>query len=116
MNRLLLTLCLVATLGAQPKRPKIALVFEGGAALGFAHIGVLEWFEANHIPIDQIAGTSMGGLVGGLYAAGYTPAEIQKSQTKPIGPLCSVAKRDSATSRIVVKKTGWLFQTASNSG
>lgn len=78
MNRLLVTLCLVATLGAQQKRPKIALVFEGGAALGFAHVGVLEWLEANRIPIDQIAGTSMGGLIGGLYAAGYTPAEIQK--------------------------------------
>ncbi len=78
MNRFLVTLCLVATLGAQPKRPKIALVFEGGAALGFAHIGVLEWLEANHIPIDMIAGTSMGGLIGGLYSAGYTPAEIAK--------------------------------------
>ena len=57
-------------------RPKVALVFEGGGALGFAHIGVLEWIEAHHIPIDYVAGTSMGGLVGGLYASGMSPQEI----------------------------------------
>lgn len=44
-------------------RPKIGLVFEGGGALGFAHIGVIEWMEEHHIPADYIAGTSMGGLV-----------------------------------------------------
>jgi NTE family protein len=57
-------------------RPRVALVFEGGGALGFAHIGVLEWIEAHHIPIDDVAGTSMGGLVGGLYASGLSPQEI----------------------------------------
>ena len=57
-------------------RPKVALVFEGGGALGFAHIGVIEWIEAHHIPIDYVAGTSMGGLVGGLYASGMSPQEI----------------------------------------
>ena len=59
-------------------RPKIAVVFEGGGALGFAHIGVLQWFEAHRIPIDAIAGTSMGGIVGGLYSAGQTPDQIQQ--------------------------------------
>jgi len=58
-------------------RPKIGLVFEGGGALGFAHIGVLEWMEQHHIPADYIAGTSMGGLVGGLYASGMDPNEIK---------------------------------------
>ncbi len=57
-------------------RPKVALVFEGGGALGFAHIGVIEWVEAHHIPVDYVAGTSMGGLVGGLYASGMSPREI----------------------------------------
>jgi NTE family protein len=57
-------------------RPKVALVFEGGGALGFAHIGVIEWLEAHHIPVDDVAGTSMGGLVGGLYASGMSPKEI----------------------------------------
>ncbi|MBZ5523986.1 MAG: patatin-like phospholipase family protein, partial [Acidobacteriia bacterium] len=59
----------------RPRR-KIALVLEGGGALGLAHIGVIEWLEENHIPVDYIAGTSMGGLVGGMYAMGYSPKEI----------------------------------------
>jgi NTE family protein len=57
-------------------RPRVALVFEGGGALGFAHIGVIDWIEAHHIPVDYVAGTSMGGLVGGLYASGMSPQEI----------------------------------------
>lgn len=61
-----------------PGRPKIGLALEGGGALGLAHIGVLQWFEDHHIPIDYIAGTSMGGLVGGLYAAGKSPEELRK--------------------------------------
>ena len=59
-------------------RPKIGLALEGGGALGLAHIGVLQWFEDHHIPVDYIAGTSMGGLVGGLYAAGKSPEELRK--------------------------------------
>ncbi len=62
----------------KPARPKVGLVFEGGGALGFAHIGVIEYLEAHHIPVDYVAGTSMGGLVGGLYAAGNSPDEIKQ--------------------------------------
>src|SRR5258707_2718284 len=64
---------------APPQRPraKIGIALEGGGALGLAHVGVLQWFEDHHIPIDYIAGTSMGGLVGGLYATGKTPEELQ---------------------------------------
>jgi NTE family protein len=67
---------------AQPKptarpRPRIGLALEGGGALGLAHIGVLKWFEDHHIPIDYVAGTSMGGLVGGFYAAGKSPDELK---------------------------------------
>ncbi len=57
-------------------RPTIGVALEGGGALGLAHIGVLQWFEQHHIPIDYIAGTSMGGLVGGLYASGKSPQEL----------------------------------------
>jgi NTE family protein len=57
-------------------RPRIGLVLEGGGALGLAHVGVLKWFEEHHIPIDYVAGTSMGGLVGGLYATGRSSDEI----------------------------------------
>jgi NTE family protein len=59
------------------KQPKIGLVLEGGGALGLAHIGVLQWLEEHHIPINYVAGTSMGGLVGGIYATGDSPAEIR---------------------------------------
>jgi NTE family protein len=59
-------------------RPKIGVALEGGGALGLAHIGVLQWFEDHHIPIDYLAGTSMGGLVGGLYATGKSPQELQE--------------------------------------
>ena len=45
--------------------------------MGFAHIGAIEWLEAHHIPVDYVAGTSMGGLVGGLYAAGNSPDDIK---------------------------------------
>jgi NTE family protein len=63
---------------AKPKRPRVGLVLEGGGALGFAHIGVLQYLEAHHIPVDYVAGTSMGGLVGGLYAAGNSPEDLKK--------------------------------------
>jgi len=58
-------------------RPKIGLALEGGGAMGLAHIGVLKWFEEHHIPVDYVAGTSMGGLVGGFYATGMTPDELK---------------------------------------
>ena len=53
-------------------RKKVALVLSGGAALGYAHIGVIKQLEENNIPIDMIVGTSMGGLVGAAYASGLT--------------------------------------------
>ncbi|MDN3588166.1 patatin-like phospholipase family protein [Pedobacter aquatilis] len=57
---------------------KVGLVFSGGGAKGLAHIGTLKALEENHIPIDYVTGTSMGGIVGAMYAAGYTPAQIEK--------------------------------------
>jgi len=59
-------------------RPVIGLALEGGGALGIAHVGVIRWFEEHHIPVDRIAGTSMGSLVGGLYASGSTPESMLK--------------------------------------
>jgi len=58
------------------RRPKIGLALSGGGARGAAHIGVLKVLEENRIPIDYIAGTSMGSIVGGLYATGMSPDEI----------------------------------------
>ncbi len=62
---------------AAKRRLKIGVALEGGGALGLAHIGVLQWFEEQHVPVDYIAGTSMGGLVGGFYATGVSPEEMK---------------------------------------
>ena len=59
-------------------RLRIGVALEGGGALGLAHIGVLQWFEEHHIPVDYLAGTSMGGLVGGIYATGMHPSDLRK--------------------------------------
>ncbi len=75
---LLLPLPLLAQLNSAPRpRPKIGVALEGGGAMGLAHIGVLKWFEEHHIPVDYVAGTSMGGLVGGFYATGMSPDELK---------------------------------------
>ncbi len=67
----LLSIC---TLSAWPQ--KVAVVLSGGGAKGVTHIGVLRALEDNGIPIDYIAGTSMGAIIGGLYASGYSPDEM----------------------------------------
>jgi NTE family protein len=66
-----------ASLAQSSRRPRIGLVLNGGGALGLAHIGALKWMEEHHIPVDIVAGTSMGGLVGGAYATGETPEQIR---------------------------------------
>ncbi|MBQ0024460.1 MAG: patatin-like phospholipase family protein [Bacteroidales bacterium] len=58
------------------KRPKVGLVLAGGGAKGAAHIGALKYIEELGIPIDFVAGTSMGSIIGGLYSLGYTPDDI----------------------------------------
>lgn len=59
-------------------RPKIALVLGGGGARGAAHVGIIKVLEENNVPIDLIIGTSMGSIIGGLYAAGYSPDELDQ--------------------------------------
>lgn len=59
-----------------PNRKKVGLALSSGAVLGLAHVGVIEILEKNNIPIDLIAGTSMGAIVGALYASGKTIAQI----------------------------------------
>lgn len=60
----------------QKKRPTVALVLCGGGAKGAAHIGAIKVLEEANVPIDMIVGTSIGGLVGGMYAMGYTASEL----------------------------------------
>ncbi len=62
-------------------RQRIGLALGGGGALALSEIGVLRWFEENHIPVDAIAGTSMGSLVGALYATGHTPRQMTELTT-----------------------------------
>ena len=57
-------------------RPTVALVLSGGGAKGAAHVGVLKYLEENGIPVDVVIGTSMGGLMGGLYSLGYSATEL----------------------------------------
>lgn len=66
----------------QIQPPKIGLVLSGGGARGAAHVGVLKVIEELQIPIDYIAGTSMGAIIGGLYASGMSPAEIEAALAK----------------------------------
>ncbi|WP_444757754.1 patatin-like phospholipase family protein [Pseudomonas sp. A014] len=81
MHHLLLCLLLALTsftaLAVEPPRPKVGLVLSGGAARGLAHIGVLKALEEQGVHIDAIAGTSMGAVVGGLYASGYSIEELE---------------------------------------
>ena len=58
------------------KRPTIALVLSGGGAKGAAHVSIIKYLEEKQIPVDMVLGTSMGGLIGGLYALGYTGEEL----------------------------------------
>lgn len=72
-------------------RKAIGVVLEGGGALGLAHIGVLQWFEDNHIPVDRMAGTSMGALIGGLYASGQKPHDIERlAESDLFGDIFSI--------------------------
>ncbi|MDF0535145.1 patatin-like phospholipase family protein [Shewanella sp. A32] len=77
----LFALC-CAFAAAASDRPKIGLVLSGGGAKGAAHVGVLKVLEANHIPVDYIAGTSIGAYVGGMYALGYSADDIEKLMMK----------------------------------
>ena len=74
---LLISIILLLFLTLQLRAQKVGLVLSGGGAKGMAHIGVIRVLEENNIPIDYIAGTSIGAIVGGLYAAGYSTDEME---------------------------------------
>jgi len=80
MNKPLLRICLLLffqmIFGQEASRPKVGLVLSGGGAKGLAHIGVLKTLDSLNIKVDYIAGTSMGAVVGGLYAAGYSANQL----------------------------------------
>ena len=80
MCKHLLRICLLLffqmSFGQEASRPKVGLVLSGGGAKGLAHIGVLKTLDSLNIKVDYIAGTSMGAVVGGLYAAGYSANQL----------------------------------------
>tara|TARA_Y100001949_G_scaffold157548_1_gene147184 strand:+ start:24621 stop:26801 length:2181 start_codon:yes stop_codon:yes gene_type:complete len=79
MSRLFFLLILLVPLaGYAETQPRTGLVLSGGAARGLAHIGVLKALEEQRVQVDAIAGTSMGAVIGGLYAAGYSVDELEK--------------------------------------
>lgn len=78
----LLALATAAHAATPEPRAKVGLVLGGGGARGAAHVGILEVLEENRVPIDCIAGTSMGALVGGAYAAGVSPSGMKDSIAK----------------------------------
>ena len=73
----------VFALALPVRAQKVGLVLSGGGAKGLAHVGVLKVLEKHHIPVDYIIGTSMGSVVGALYAASYSPEEIEALVTDP---------------------------------
>lgn len=85
---LLLSLFLALPAGAQdlrsgqettsPQRPRVGLVLSGGGARGISHVGVLKVLEEARVPVDLIVGTSMGAIVGGLYASGMSAADLER--------------------------------------
>jgi len=83
MKKLCFILGILSFLGTQLCAQSVGVVLSGGGSTGTAHIGVLKALEENNIPIDYIAGTSMGALIGGLYAMGYSPDEILASLSSP---------------------------------
>ena len=78
MKKCLTLFILILNLSLTTQAQKVGVVLSGGGARGLAHIGVLKALEENHIPIDYITGTSIGAMIGGMYAMGYTPDEIAK--------------------------------------
>lgn len=76
MERVIKLIILLLLLSTSANSQKVGLVLSGGGAKGLTHIGVIRALEENNIPIDYVAGTSMGAIVGSLYAMGYTPDEI----------------------------------------
>ena len=90
---------------------KVAVVLSGGGAKGIAHVGVLKALEENNIPIDCIVGTSMGGVVGGFYAAGYSPEQMEEILRTDDFQRWMTGKPDPSLNYFYFKRepnAGWL--------
>lgn len=97
--RIVVLLFLAASFLQAQTRPRVAVVLSGGSALGLAHVGVLKVIERAGIPIDMILGTSMGSIVGGLYASGYSPEQMESIVTTIDWGTVFSERRDSPGDR-----------------
>lgn len=111
LHILIILLLFSGTLTAGPtESPKIGLVLSGGGAKGFAHIGILKMIDSLDIPIDYIAGTSIGGIVGALYAIGYSGYEIERLALRTEWEDLFSDKPDRAMLPYLLKKKDGKFQ------
>ena len=78
MNKIIPILLCLCIFIVPVKAQKVGLVLSGGGAKGITHIGIIRALEENNIPIDYVAGTSMGAIVGALYAMGYSPDDMER--------------------------------------
>ena len=90
----ILFFCLIITPFFQLYSQKVGLVLSGGGAKGLAHIGVIKALEEHNLPIDYITGTSMGAIIGGMYASGYSPKEIEEIVTSDEFPKWASGELD----------------------
>jgi len=106
------------------ERPAVGVALSGGAARGFAHVGVLKVLQEAGVPIDYVSGTSMGAVIGGLYAAGYSVAEIESlsvhidwddlfSDAVGRGKLAMEYKRWDARYAMTFPMAGWSINLPS---
>lgn len=119
MKRILLYLLLLSTclsVSALPptnkktgKRLKVGLVLGGGGAKGAAEVGVLKYIEQSGIPIDYIAGTSIGSIIGGLYACGYRSADLDSMFTTQEWISLLLDRNDSVADNFITKKDGVTY-------
>lgn len=98
LSFIMLTVLPVSPMAAQEGKQPVGLVLSGGGAKGIAHIGVIKALEENGIPVDYITGTSMGAIVGGLYACGYTPDEMMALLNSSYFAAMSTGRIDPALS------------------
>lgn len=101
----LLAVLLVSPVAAQGDKQSVGLVLSGGGAKGIAHVGVIKALEENGIPIDYITGTSMGAIIGGLYACGYTPEEMMSLITSQYFASMSTGQIDPEFSYYFSRET-----------
>jgi NTE family protein len=78
MRKILIILILAVLIVPNSNAQKVGLVLSGGGAKGLTHIGIIRALEENNIPIDYITGTSMGAIIGALYAMGYSPDDMER--------------------------------------